>query len=119
MPPSISIVVPLMKSAAPLHKNTHDLPTSAGSPARLSGTSRKYSAPSGSPLGSTKLRKLSVIVGPRARQLTRTRGPHSSASDRVMWFRPALAAPYDTSVGEPAGWPAPLEILTTDPVPSW
>src|SRR5258708_21006621 len=99
MPPSISIVVPLMKSAAPLHKNTHALEISAGSPARLSGTLRKYSAPSGSSLGSTRLRKLSVMVGPRARQFTRTRGPHSWASDRVMWFRPALAAPYDPPVG--------------------
>jgi hypothetical protein len=51
MPPSISIVVPLMKSAAPLHKNTQARPTSAGSPALRNGTLRKYSAPSGSSLG--------------------------------------------------------------------
>jgi hypothetical protein len=118
IPPSISIVVPLMKSAAPEARNTHVRPTSAGSPPRRKGMSAKYRLPSGSSLGSTNDRKFSVMVGPSATQLTRTAGPHSWASERVRWLRPAFAAPYDTSVGEPAGCPAPLETLMMQPVPS-
>src|SRR5271166_6832253 len=105
------MVVPLMKSAAPLARKTQTRPTSAGSPARRNGTAAKYFSPVGSSLGSTNDRKFSVIVGPSATQFTRTFGPHSSASDRVRWLRPLFAAPYETRVGDPAGCPAPLEML--------
>src|SRR6476619_4554250 len=101
MPPSISMVVPLMKSAAPEARKTQVRPTSAGSPPRLSGRASKYFEPVGSSLGSTNERKFSVIVGPLATQLTRARGPHSSARERVRWLSPDLAAPYDTRLGEP------------------
>lgn len=41
IPPSISMVVPLMKSAAPEARKAHVRPTSEGSPPRLRGTARK------------------------------------------------------------------------------
>src|SRR5271163_2881967 len=115
MPPSCSMVVPLTKSASPLAKKTHNRPTSAGSPARRNGMAAKYFSPVGSSLGSTNDRKFSVIVGPSATQLTRTFGPHSSASDRVRWLSPLFAAPEETWVGDPAGCPALLERLMMHP----
>jgi hypothetical protein len=77
----------------PLARKTQTRPTSAGSPARRNGTAAKYFSPVGSSLGSTNDRKFSVIVGPSAMQLTRTQDPHSSASERVRWLNPLLAAP--------------------------
>src|SRR6201997_5742032 len=110
------MVVPLTKSASPLARKTHTRPTSAGSPARRNGIAAKYFSPVGSSLGSTNDRKFSVMVGPSATQLTRTFGPHSSASDRVRWLSPLLAAPHETRVGEPAGCPAPLEMFMMQPI---
>ena len=93
MPPSHSMVVPLMKSRR-RHTGTRRWPDLGGLAAAFIGTRSKYSRVR---WGRRRAARRAEVVGDRRTQrdaqLTRICGPHSCASERVMWLRPDLAAP--------------------------
>src|SRR5437588_7528206 len=90
------------------------LAISSGVPMRRSGLPRSKRIFVFSSLEKMTASSASVWIVPSAMQLTRTLGPHSTASDRVKWLRPALAAPYATRPGD-AVTDAMLEMFTIDP----
>src|SRR5947209_20170050 len=55
---------------------------------------------------------------PAVRQLTRTFGPHSKASDCTRLIRPAFAAPYAAVFGD-GRMPLTDVMLMIDPPSSW
>src|SRR5690606_17709531 len=88
-PPSMTTTCPVIHPASSDSKNETALPTSSGTPSRLSGEVAMRSAawPSWSAVAKR------VLTMPGATALTRTSGPSSTASSWVMWLSMALLAP--------------------------
>ena len=101
-----------MKLEDGLARKSAALTISSGRPGRPSGLSLRSRFCSGQAFA------MSVRKGPGESVFTRTFGPYSSASERLMALSAALALPYATTKGTFIRAPDEETLMITPPSPS-